>query len=101
MDCDFEVVGSDEFAKVTNDLNNSIQVLRKTIEEVNISSNNLVSSNKEIDNMLLNMFDEISESTAAIEDIYIDMERSSEELSALNNTSKDIMVNTKNSVTTA
>ncbi|MBE6052198.1 MAG: methyl-accepting chemotaxis protein [Clostridium sp.] len=101
LDCYVQVVGNDEFAEVTNNLNNSIKVLRKTINEVNASSNELVTSNKEISNMLLNLFEEISESTAAIEDIYIDMEKSSEELLALNKTSKDIMMNTKNTVVTA
>ena len=94
-------IGNDEFTKVTDELNKSIENLRNTIIEVNSSSNKLVNSNKEVDSMLVNMFDEISESATAIENISINMEESASELLNLNVTSEEVMNKTKSSVETA
>lgn len=96
-----ESSGSDEFAQVINSLNNSVSVLRNTVEEVSNNSNVLAESNAHIDEMIQDIFAQINESADSIENISASMEESSAALLELNATSEYVIDNTKHSVDAA
>lgn len=96
-----ETSGNDEFAEVISSLNNSVSVLKSTIEEVNNNSTVLSDNSSHINNMIQDIFAQINNSANSLENISASMEESSAALVELNAASENVIDNTRKSVDTA
>ena len=96
-----EASGADDFAQVINSLNNSVSVLKSTVEEVSDNSNIIAKNNAHIDEMIQDIFTQINESANSIESISASMEESSAALLELNAASEEVIGNTTHSVNAA
>lgn len=96
-----ETSGNDEFAEVISSLNNSISVLKSTIEEVSNNSTVLSDNSSHINNMIQDIFVQINNSANSLENISASMEESSAALVELNAASENVINNTRKSVDTA
>lgn len=96
-----ETSGNDEFAEVISSLNNSVSVLKSTIEEVSNNSTVLSDNSSHINNMIQDIFVQINNSANSLENISASMEESSAALVELNAASENVINNTRKSVDTA
>ena len=96
-----ETSGNDEFAEVISSLNNSVSVLKSTIEEVSNNSTVLSDNSSHINNMIQDIFAQINNSANSLENISASMEESSAALVELNAASENVINNTRKSVDTA
>ncbi|NME81960.1 methyl-accepting chemotaxis protein [Clostridium sp. SM-530-WT-3G] len=96
-----EYSGNDEFAKVIDSLNNSVSVLKSTVEEVSDNSNIIAENNANIYEMIQDIFVQINESANSIESISTSMQESSAALLELNAASEEVIGNTTHSVNAA
>ena len=90
----------DEFGEVINSINESVDVLNDTINEVKQNSNKLFETNASIDNMFDEIEKEINKSAISVEHISASMEESAA-LQELNTMTVSVKENTKNSVNKA
>ena len=91
----------DEFGEVINSINESVDVLNDTINEVKQNSNKLFETNASIDNMFDEIEKEINKSAISVEHISASMEESAAALQELNTMTVSVKENTKNSVNKA
>ena len=96
-----EAKGDDEFAFVLNSLNESVKKLHETIVDVNQSSERLIHSNLQTDEVLSVMIDQIGVCADAVVNISASMEESSAALNELNTMATELNQNTIISVNTA
>lgn len=96
-----ETKGNDEFSAVLNELNDAVGTLNTTMNNVNNSSIQLEDANEKIDQMLNDIFGQISESVDAVQHITSNMEESSAALSELNAMASEVNNNTKASAVEA
>ena len=90
----------DEFGEVINSINESVDVLNDTINEVKQNSNKLFETNASIDNMFDEIEKEINKSAISVEHISASMEESAA-LQELNTMTVSVKENTENSVNKA
>ena len=90
----------DEFGEVINSINESVDVLNDTINEVKQNSNKLFETNASIDNMFDEIEKEINKSAISVEHISASMEKSAA-LQELNTMTVSVKENTENSVNKA
>ena len=91
----------DEFGEVINSINESVDVLNDTINEVKQNSNKLFETNASIDNMFDEIEKEINKSAISVEHISASMEESAAALQELNTMTVSVKENTENSVNKA
>ena len=91
----------DEFGEVINSINESVDVLNDTINEVKQNSNKLFETNASIDNMFDEIEKEINKSAISVEHIPASMEESAAALQELNTMTVSVKENTENSVNKA
>ena len=90
----------DEFGEVINSINESVDVLNDTINEVKQNSNKLFETNASIDNMFDEIEKEINKSTISVEHISSSMQESAA-LQELNTMTANVKENTENAVNKA
>ena len=86
----------DEFGEVINSINESVDVLNDTINEVKQNSNKLFETNASIDNMFDEIEKEINKSAISVEHISASMEESAAALQELNTMTVSVKENTVN-----
>lgn len=90
----------DEFGEVINSINESVDVLNDTINDVKQNSNKLFETNASIDNMFDEIEKEINKSTISVEHISSSMQESAA-LQELNTMTANVKENTENAVNKA
>ena len=91
----------DEFGEVINSINESVDVLNDTINDVKQNSNKLFETNASIDNMFDEIEKEINKSTISVEHISSSMQESAAALQELNTMTANVKENTENAVNKA
>ena len=90
----------DEFGEVINSINEAVDVLNDTINDVKQNSNKLFETNASIDNMFDEIEKEINKSTISVEHISSSMQESAA-LQELNTMTANVKENTENAVNKA
>ncbi|NMM64178.1 methyl-accepting chemotaxis protein [Clostridium sp. P21] len=90
-----------DFGKVLESLNTSIDVLHSTINKVKDESSNILNSNLEIDSMIVGVSNESQQIAATIEEISASMEECSKVTKQINLMIQEINENSQKSVTQA
>ena len=97
---EYNLAYKDEFGEVINSINESVDVLNDTINDVKQNSNKLFETNASIDNMFDEIEKEINKSTISVEHISSSMQESAA-LQELNTMTANVKENTENAVNKA